>query len=92
MVLPGAKRALYRYSENTYSIYLAVSLSGHEAISRVLDQIEEHLSEASSKNRFTHSNKRELLYYKPTIDCLLLGFCFFTSLVNRSCDVREDFS
>jgi hypothetical protein len=50
------------------------------------------LSEASSKNRFTHSNKRELLYYKPTIDCLLLGFYFFTSLVNRSCDLREDFS
>ncbi len=55
MVLPGAKPAIYRYAENTFSIRvcLAVPLSGHEAISRVLDQIDQHLSEAFSKNRFT---------------------------------------
>ncbi len=44
------------------------------------------------QRRFTHSNKRELLYHRYNIDCLLLGFCFLTSLVNRSCDVRGDFS
>jgi hypothetical protein len=64
MVLPGAKPAIYTNAENISSIRvcLTVPLSGHEAISRVLDQIDQHLSEASSKNRFTHWNTGELLY------------------------------
>ncbi len=66
MVPPGAKPAVYRDAEST-SVCLAVPLSGHEAISRALDQIDQHLSEASFKNRFTHSNTRELLYYKHVL-------------------------